>query len=143
MGTLGSRLQQACPALPCQKSCHECAWKLFWCKGMDVDGTCGLCWVSVWAVTQGCTCPHLEEPFWAHVRLQRWKKDPIEMLVFSSHEANQSNWLMGRSPGKPLWHLIVLENHINGRKLLLTPCIPACSALQPLLGGCSAVCGHP
>lgn len=56
------------------------------------------------------------------------------MLVFSSHAANQSNWLTGRSPAKPLWHLIVLENHINGRKLLLTPRIPVCSALQPLAG---------
>lgn len=42
---------------------------------------------------------------------------------------------MGRSPAKPLWHLIVLENHITGRRLLLTPCAPLCSALQPLAGG--------
>ena len=91
--------------------------------------------VGLGNVAQSCTCACLEEPFWVHVRLQRWKKDPIEMLVLSSNAANQSNWLMGRSPAEPLWHLIVLENHIDGRKLLLTPCILACSALQPLAGG--------
>lgn len=82
---------------------------------------------------QSCTCPCLEGHLWVCVKLQSWKKDPIEMLVFL-HKANQSNWLTGRSPAKPLWYLIVLENHINGRKLLLTPCVPVCSALQPLAG---------
>lgn len=93
------------------------------------------------STAQSCVCPCLEEPFWVHVRLQGCKKDPIEMLVLSSHAPNQSNWLMGRNPTEPLWHLIVLENHIDGRRLLLTPCLPLCSALQPLLDICSAVCG--
>lgn len=85
-------------------------------------------------IAQSSTCPRLKEPFWVHVRLQRWKKDPVEMLVFSSNAANQSNWLMGRSPAEPQWHLIVLENHRHGRRLLLTPCVPVCAALQPLAG---------
>lgn len=61
---------------------------------MGVPGSCsgvkeGTWWlwplpgVRLGNIAQSCTCPRLEEPFWVRVRLQGWKKDPIEMLVFS------------------------------------------------------------
>lgn len=72
----------------------------------------------------------VEEPSWVHVRLRRWKKGPIEMLVLSLQAANQSNWLMGRSPALPLWHLIVLQKRSSGGAPPLTRCAPGRSGVR-------------
>lgn len=52
------------------------------------------------------------------------------MLVLSLQAANQSNWLMGRSPALPLWHLIVLQKRSSGGAPLLTHCTPGCLGVR-------------
>lgn len=57
----------------------------------EEPSACGLARCHLDEVAQSCVCPCLEKPFWVYVRLQKWKKDPIEMLALSSHAANQTN----------------------------------------------------
>lgn len=64
------------------------------------------------------------------------------MLVLSLQAANQSNWLMGRSPALPLWHLIVLQNHSSAGAPLLTRCAPGCSGVRCSQGVPALTRGH-